>query len=270
MVRFIFLVFFCISFVYSSTLGVARSFLSPSVYNINRNLINAIFSKEARFIDRQTGQVDTLKVLSGLKSNGLLNLSFNSSQEMVLTFDTKGNPLLILRIVNDTLEELGYNDYLINHISKHEDELSWSIRLKSTNIVDPVSFSEILNSLGCKVKNIQRSGEFYWTYKINAIDGQLKTIPISLHERKKLNKPNSAYWFKVYGANKAEFYTSAADHWFAKIQFYDRFLQPLSEEIYDKSQKIVHVKIPPKAFYMKVGDKYKLDNIRRGLTLRLR
>lgn len=244
--------------------------MDPSTYSTKRNLINALFSKNSKFTNRLTRQSDTLKILRVLKANGLLHLSYDSVKDMVVTFDTKGSPLLSLRIINDTLGDLGYNNYLTKSISKHEDTLSWSISIKANHMLDPVEFSKKMVALGCQIRRIQRSGEFYWNYKIDTKNGVLKTIPISLNERKSLRKPNHPYWVKVYGASKAQLVANSADNWFPKIVFFDRFLKPLEELNESVEKKSLNIPIPQTAFYMKISDKFKLDNIRRGLTIRLR
>lgn len=270
MVKVVFALLLCSSFAFSSALSVARSFVDSSTYNGKRNLINALFSKSNKYIKSSTDEVDTIKILKELKANGLLTLFYENPVESVIRFDTKGNPLLALRIINDTLEDLGFNDYITKSISKHEDSLSWSIALTANSIVNPVDFVNRMKNLGSIINRVQRSGEFYWSYKINLSQAKLKTIPILLNRTKVLKKPNRPYWFMVYGIKNASFSANGADNWFAKIVFYDKYLHPLLEIKSDEKKKALNINIPKDAFYMEVGDLYRLENIRRGLTLILR
>ncbi len=266
------LVIFCItfSFINASSLSVARSFVNSSVYAQKRDMINAIFSNNKRFINPSSGEVDSLKVLRVLKKNGLLNLNYPDISESILSFDTVGNPLLALRVISDTLEDMGFTDFITKIISKHEDRLSWSIVLKSQSVVDPLVLSNKLKKLGCMVDKVQRSGEYYWGYVINFSRTKLKTIPISVNERVKLKKPNRPYWFIIYGSKNAHIASHGADNWHPKVVFYDKFLNPLSQISSDKTKRNLDIDIPKDAFYMEVKDRFMLENIKRGITLILR
>ncbi len=270
MVRVILILFIWSNFIYAGSLSVARSFVDPATYSQKVNLINALFANKSKYTKRSTGEIDTLKILQELKSNGLLKLSYGSVADTVLRFDTKGNPLVALRIINDTLEDMGYNNYLIKSISKHEDLMSVSFTITSSSLVDPVNFSYRLQKLGCVVDRVQRSGEYYWGYKIDASGAKIYTIELPKNKRVVLNKPSRAYWFMVYGASNVEIFAHAADNWFSKITFYDKFLHPIDEVNEDRKKRSLNVKIPQNAFYMKVDDRYRLENIKRGLTLILR
>ncbi len=270
MVRVVLALLVCINFLHASSLSVARSFVDADTYMSKRNLINALFSNSSKYTKSSTGEIDTLKILHVLKSNGLLNLSYENPSEIILRFDTKGSPFVALRLINDTLENMGYSNYLVKNISKHEDVLSVAFALKSDSVVDPVEFSSKLERQGCIVQSIQRSGQDYWSYKINAKNAKIKTIVLQKNARLKLNKPNRAYWFTIFGSDSVEIFAHVADNWFAKITFYDKFLHPLKEIVESEKKQSLHVKIPQNSFYMKVEDRYRLENIRRGLTFILR
>lgn len=255
------------SFAFSDVLTTARTFLDSSTYRSQRNLINVLFSDKTKYI--KNGKTDSLAIVKTLKTNGLLKLSFHLAQQLKLTFDVSYNPLLSMKIINDTLESLGYTYYLTNSISKHAESLKWSILINTQNLVDPVSFSNMLISRNCIVENISKNGDFSWSYSIDAKNARLKTTDITRGKREVLSKPNRAYWFDVRGAKEIQIDAHPRDNWFPLVTFFDKSLNPIKEINSPEDKKELYVKIPENVAYLKVEDKYLLDNIKRGLTVRL-
>lgn len=259
---------FCVSFAFSDVLGTVRTFLDSSTYRSQRNLVNVLFSDKSKYTSR-SGNIDRLKIVRALKTNGLLKLSFHTAQQLKLSFDVKYNPLLTMKIINNVLEGLGYTYYLTNSINKHGDRLVWSILINTQNLVDPVSFSDMLASRNCRVLDIKKDGAFDWVYDIDAKNAKLKTIDIRRGRREVLGKSNSAYWFNVEGAKTIEIKANSRDNWFPLVTFFDKSLNALKEINSPKDQKELYIKILENVRYLKVEDKYLLDNIKRGLVVRL-
>lgn len=243
--------------------------MDSKTYHANKKLLEALFKDESKYIDKLTGKVNTIAVANTLKDNGLLKLSFQNEKQLNITFDVDENPLLSMKIINNTLQRLGYTYYLTKSISRHSSTLSWTISMNTQNLIDPTSLANQLRKRGCKVKNVRKNGALNWTYDINSKNAKLKTISILRGERKELKKPSGAYWFGVSKIKEAEIEANAKDNWFPKVTFFDKSLHPMEETVEDKDKKRVSIKIPQNAFYMRIDDKFSLDNIKHGLIVRL-
>lgn len=267
MVRALLVFTLLFSFAFGSASSVASSFVDSATYSSQRNLINAIFSKESQFT--RNGQVDTYKVVKTLKANGLLKLSYATAVHLRLNFDVTYRPLLAMRIINDALEKLGYTYYLSTNINKHKANLSWGISINTQNILDPVLFSNELRKRGCAIKRIQKSGELYWSYNIDARNATLDTVPLNRGEEKQLRKPNIPYWFNVANASQMQLSANPRDSWYPELTFFDANLLAIGQISLDKKANSYSVKVPQNATYLKVDDKFLLDNIKRGLKVKL-
>lgn len=269
MVRILFVLLLAFTFSFGDVIGVARTFMDSKTYHEKKNLIEALFKDESKFTDKTTGKVDTVAVANTLKTNGLLKLSFHSVKQLNITFDINQNPLLSMKIINNTLERLGYTYYLTKSISRHREDLSWTISMNTQNLIDPTSLANQLRKRGCVVKNVRKSGTLDWTYDINSKNAKLKTISILTGERKRLKKPSGAYWFDVSKTKGAEIESHIKDNWFPKVTFFDRGLRPIEQISEDKDKKRLSLTIPQNATYMSLDDKFSLDNIKHGLIIRL-
>lgn len=269
MVRFFCIVALVFSFGFGDVLGVARTFMDSKTYHTNKKLIEALFEDESKYIDKATGKIDTIVVANTLKSNGLLKLSFQNVKQLNITFDVDENPLLSMKIINNTLQRLGYTYYLTKSISRHSNNLSWTISMNTQNLIDPTSLANQLRERGCRVESVRKNGELNWTYNINSKNAKLKTISILMGERKELKKPSGAYWLDISQAKEAEIEAVVKDNWFPKVTFFDKSLHPIEQTLEDEDKKRVSIKIPQNVVYMKIDDKFSLDNIKHGLIVRL-
>lgn len=269
MVRLSVLLLLFISFSHASILSTARTFLDQNTYKTQRNLINVLFSNKDQYTNKLTGHIDTLKIVKTLKTNGLLKLSYSSAKQLELFFDVSNHPLLSMKIINNILQSLGYTYYLTSSIHKHGDNLRWKIVINTQNLVDPIIFSNMLQQRNCSILHISKDGEFSWSYEINTKDAKLKTTPLQKSRTTVLPKPNRAYWFDVQGGKTLSIEANKKDHWHPMVSFFDKKLNTLYEINMHRKRRLLKVKIPKNIKYIKVDDKYLLNNIKRVLVIRL-
>lgn len=231
-----------------------------------RNLINVLFAKQSNFI-LPSGEIDSLKVVSKLKENGLLKLSYKTAQPLRLNFEVSGSPLLSMKIITNVLEKLGYTYYISTKVSKHSLNLSWAILINTQNVLDPISFSRELIKRECKIQRVQRSGELFWQYNIDANSAMLLTASLLKGEENQLKKPNSPYWLDTRGITNLKIRARDKDNWYPNITFFDKNLIAFDAVIKDVETKELLIKIPQNARYIKIDDKFLLDNIKRGLLI---
>ncbi|PID47451.1 MAG: hypothetical protein CR967_04440 [Proteobacteria bacterium] len=269
MVRIFLALILCFSFSFGDILGNVRSFLDARTYGSQRNMINVLFAKKSKYIDGQTGEVNSLAILRTLKDNGLLNFSFKSAEQLKISFDIAHSPLLAMKIINNTLDRLGYTYYLTDYISRQDKMLSWSILINTQSLLDPVVFSDMLIAQGVFVLDIRKENKFSWKYSMDFQDAKLKTMDIARNRQQNLPKPNRPYWINAHGAKNIYINAHHKDNWFPLVTFYDRDLNVLKEINLSQDKKRLHAKIDKDVTYVKIDDKYLLDNIKRGLVVRL-
>jgi len=56
-------------------------------------------------------------------------------------------------------------------------------------------------------------------------------------------------------------------HWYADVVVYDKMLHILSMKQNDTRTHYLSLKLPPDAVYVKIGDRFTLENLRSGLKL---
>ncbi len=267
MVKVFFVLITILNIAFADVLGSAREFMDKATYSSQRNLLSVLFAKKSDYVD-EFGKVDSLKVLKVLKKNKLLNLTFDSPKLLNLSFDTFYSPVLAMKIVNTSLESLGFNDYLVNYVKKNGNSLNWSISINTQNVVDPILLSDILLQRNCKILSINKQGEFTWRYELDFSNSSLKSIELEQGRRVVLGKPNKPYWFNVSGFKEVFFQAHNKDNWFALITFFDKDLHVIKQINQEEDVKSLHVQIPQNVVYLKVEDRYLLDNIKRGLVVR--
>ncbi len=257
-----------VNFALADVLGTVRSFMDSKTYHSKQNLIKSLFKDESQFI-KEDGKIDSIAITNVLRENGLLKLSYSDAKEQIITFNTTNNPLLFMKIANDTFQELGYTYFITKNISKHGKELSWTISISTQNLIDPAFLTQGLKKQHCLVLNIKKTAPLHWEYSIDAKNAKLKTVPILLGQRKVLKRPNGAYWLKVANAKEAQINSNIQDNWQSKITFFDKHLKPISERLGDKKERNIFLKIPQDAYYMRLTDQFSLWNIKHGLAIRL-
>ncbi len=253
---------------FADVFGSVREFLGNSTYSSQRNLINVLFRNKNNFINKSTRRADSLEILRTLKKNNLLELSFDSPKELSLRFDTRNHPVLAMKIINNTLENLGYTYYLVDYITKQQDSLEFSIKIKAQNLIDPVIFSDMLIANFCQVLKIRRTSRYAWAYSLDFSNAKLEAVKIKGKRQEVLGKPNRPYWIDVDGVKKVKFEAHPRDHWFAFITFFDKNLHVVKDLKLSKRSRSLHVSIPSEVKYLKVEDKYLLDNIKHGLVVK--
>ena len=249
--------------------NMAAQFMGPSAYQTQRNLVRILFSDKEAFIDPKSGEPHAIKILETLKENGLLNLFYPDTKSITITFSAKEHPMLFMRIVNESLQSIGYSYYLTRHIRQDGDGIQWTIGVSTQHLVDPVLLSRQIEARGAKIQNVIRQGEWEWHYQINTHDAKPKIEPYGLNTTIALGKPIQPYWVNVSDASKMRLRSHAADKWFPSIVFFDATLHIIEEVRYEDARSSLHVSIPENAVYAKIEDRFTLDNIKRGLHLYL-
>ncbi len=242
-----------------------KTFLDEDTYTNNSEFINVIFDPKSDFY--KNGRVDVVKVVQTLKENGLLKLYFDKPKELHLNFKTSGSPLFFVKIMGDTLRNIGYYRYVTTASHLDPTEFTWNISLRSEYATDPLVLEEELLKCGCHVIDIQRESKTEWTYIVDISNAYLHVRVLKSQEKRILKRSLYAHWLNVSQIKRLKIDSARGNRWHPYISYYDESLHLLKVLKKNKTYFTIQLKIPENAKYIKVSDLYTLKNIRNELTL---
>ncbi len=242
-----------------------KSFIDIDVYEKNIEFIEIIFSPRSNFYFKE--RIDAVKVLSTLKDNGLLKLFFDKPQELNLHFKTSGNPLFFVKLMSDTLRNIGYYRYVTTASELNNAEFTWSIELSSEYATDPQILEKELSKSGCKIIDIQRDSSTQWVYTVDMVDGFLNIKELEDTQKISLKRSLYAYWLNVSKIQMLNILSSSRNNWYPYIAYYDSSLHLLEVIKNDEKMSKISLEMPKGAKYIKISDIYTLKNIKDELTL---
>jgi hypothetical protein len=273
----IFLVFLLfVSFSYANETKIAKnedlltkkikSLISPSVFAKDRAYIEIIFSPKSDYY-RNDGKVDSVKVLQTLKANGILNLFFKIPRELNLSFKTDGTPLFFVKIISDSLRNIGYYRYITNESNLKDSEFTWNISLTSEYATDPMILNQELKKSGCEILDVTRESATDWTYVIDMKNAKLNTATLEEGVELQLKRSLYSYWLDVSKINKIQISSSHRNSWYPYIAYYDKSLKLLRVIKIDTKKSNITLDMKEDTHYVKISDIYTLKNIKDDLVL---
>jgi len=242
-----------------------KSFLSEKSYEANKDFINVIFEPKSAFYVKD--RVNAVKVIQTLKSNGLLNLFFRSPQDFRLNFRTNGFPLFFVKIMEDTLQNIGYFRYVTTASNFDASGFTWSIDLTSEYATDPLILQNELHKSGCDIVDVEKNSAREWTYTIDITNGYLNVAQLYAGEELKLKRSFYARWLDISKIRSLKIISSRRNRWYPYISYYDASLHLLKLLKKNKIYKKLTLAMPKNAKYIKISDMYTLKNVKDKLLL---
>lgn len=263
---FIFSILFVLSLESSILQEKIENILGSKQYTLHHKLIDHLFAKEENFLYDE--KLNYIKILEVLKQNGLLDLRFDQPQEMQVEIFINQNPLKSLKIFNDTLKSLGYYYYFTSDVQKIEESLLWTIRLNTEYAIDPLIFLEELKKSEVFAFDISLENRAFWKYKFDTKNGKIsQAIKVDTNEKIAFDKPLDSYFLQVDEADVLKVISKKLNRWYPYIVFYNENLDVLKTVEKLRVYKGIQINIPNTTQYIKIGDKYNLINIKRGLSV---
>lgn len=242
-----------------------KSFLSEKAYAQNKDFIHVIFEPRSAFYIKE--RVDAVKVIQTLKENGLLNLFFTSPQDFRLNFRTSGFPLFFVKIMEDTLQNIGYFRYVTTASNFDTSEFVWSIDLRSEYATDPLILQNELQKSGCNIIDVSRDSQKEWTYTIDITNGYLNVVTLHADEEVHVKRSLYAQWLDVSKIRSLKIKSSRRNRWYPYIAYYDASLHLLKLLKRERIYKQLTIKMPKNTKYIKISDMYTLKNVKDELRL---
>jgi len=243
-----------------------KSLIDQDVFIKDRAYINIIFSQYDDYFSN-SGLVDSVKVIQTLKENGILKLFFKKPREISISFKTEGTPLFFVKIMSDSLRNIGYYRYVTEESNLKNSEFTWKINLTSEYAADPLILSIELNKSSCKIVDIIRESATQWTYIIDMDKAKLNTTVLQDAEEIKLKRSLYSYWLDVSKIKELKISSSYRNNWYPYIAYYDKSLNLLRVIKEDSKRRRVTLDIKENAHYLKIADIYTLKNIKDALIL---
>jgi len=243
-----------------------KTFVSPSVFKKDRAYLEIIFSPPSDYYI-EDGRVNSVKVIKTLKENGILNLFFKTPRELNISFKTTGTPLFFIKIMSDTLRNIGYYRYVTKESNLDNKQFTWKISLTSEYATDPVVLSKELEKNSCSILDVIRTSPTDWTYVIDMQNAKLNTKILYVDEEVKLKRSLYAYWIDVSNIKKLKITSSYRNSWYPYIAYYDEDLKLLRVIKRDKRRTTITLNMKENTHYLKISDIYTLKNIKDSLIL---
>lgn len=243
-----------------------KTLINHNIYDQNRAYIDILFSPKSEYFNGE--RVNVVKVAQTLKDNGLLNLFFKKPSELTLRFKTNGSPLFFVKIMGDTLRNIGYYRYVTQESNLNNSEFTWTINLTSEYATDPLILQQELNKSGSYIVDIKRDSPTDWTYVVDMRDGKLNVE--ALQDGLQLSLKRSLYskWIDVSKVKKIDISSSKRNSWYPYIAYYDKSMHLLKVEKHDAKKTALSLDLNENMHYIKISDIYSLKNIRDDLTLK--
>jgi len=243
-----------------------ESLIGQEMYERNRSFIEIVFSPEEEYYRNQ--KVDVVKVVEHLKENGLINLFFDKPHTLELTFSTNGKPIFFVKLMSDTLRDMGYYRYITKESKLENSGFSWSISLKSEYATDPTLLRKELLKRGCDIVNIERISDDKWHYEIDISFAHMKLDVLKSGDEITYKRLNFEKWLDISEVKKLTLWSLKGNNWYPYIAFYDNSLRLLKVYKRDKKTWQIVLSLPRDAAYVKIADLYSLKNIKDGLRIK--
>ncbi|MDD3506056.1 MAG: hypothetical protein PHX65_05850, partial [Sulfurimonas sp.] len=241
--------------------------IAPATFAKDRAYIDIIFSPRADYYNSE-GRVDSVKVVQTLKDNGILNLFFKTPREINISFKTQGLPLFFIKIMSDSLRNIGYYRYVTKESSFDESEFIWKISLTSEYAADPLILSQELRKSNCEIVDVVRETESDWSYIIDMKNAKLNVSVLEDSEEFRLKRSLYSYWLDVSKVDDIEIRSSSRNDWYPYIAYYDKSLKLLRVIKIDKKTSKIMLNMRENTHYIKISDIYSLKNIKDDLVLK--
>lgn len=242
-----------------------KTLIDEESFYKNQEFIKLVFSPEEDYYRQD--RVDIVKVMQTLKENGLLNLFFDKPQELKLSFKTNASPLFFVKIMGDTLRNIGYYRYVTTQSNLDASEFTWVISLKSEYATDPLILQDELQKSGASIIDIVKNSSTDWEYSIDIDNGYLNVPTLEESIELELKRSLYAHWLNVSKIQNIKIKSSFGDRWYPHITFYDKQLHLLEVLKKDKRTRTLLLVMPNNAQYIKISDMYTLKNVKDTLVL---
>lgn len=243
-----------------------RSLMDEERYSSHVKLLSLLFEDEEAYM--KSSSVDMVKVAATLEENGLLSLDLPTVQKVEMTFEYGGeNPLFFLKLMNDTLRNIGLSFILTKEATLDKEGFVWKILFEAKSVPDPVLLAKRLERNGAEVLDLERIEANRWRYRIGMQSARIDAKPILPGESLKVVRPIRPVWMDVGRIKRLVIREMPGSHWYPDVVVYDKMLHILSMKQSETRTRYLNLRLPSDAAYVKISDRFTLENLRSGVKL---
>ena len=245
-----------------------KNLVESDGYNTHKKLIERIFANRSEFVNDE--RVNTHKVLSKLKDNGLLKLFFNEPKELRLTFYSNASPILSTTIISNSLKSMGYLYFVTEESEYVPNRFKQTFVLETEHVLDPAIFIGELKKRGGEAYDIRRNSQTHWEYDIDISSGRISDATYLKPENSITTATGvNEYFFELDGGSFLEIKSKGGNDWHPFVVFFDSHLNIV--EILNEESKSLYKNIPLKdgVRYVKISDFFTKSNIKNGFIVKL-
>lgn len=245
-----------------------KSFMPSAEYAKHKKYIEDKFSHRSSYYNGSN--VDSLKVITKLKKEGLLKLDMKAPEAVGLKFNIDFSSFFALKAISDSLSSLGYNYFVIDEANNGENGFYLAVTVDTEYVPDPVLLGGELAKRGIKVSDIEREG-YRWSYSLVTQDPKMTdAYDLSKGKSITLSKVFDNYWIDLKGGgNSLSISSIEGNNWYPYVVFYDKYLNILSIYQQEDRSNSENIDVPPDAEFIKIGDVYGFYNIKNGFEVTL-
>lgn len=271
MKRFVWIFTLCFGIVYGIEGALETkivNLIGEADYNRNKSFINKIFSPTSNFY--QNGNLDIYRVISVLQNNGLLKPKFSAPQEFSAIFVAQTSPIILLKMINQSLSTMGYSYWIPSEAVYENDSTKIRISLTTEHIIDPIILINEISKNGFVVANINRNKQNEWEYNISLASSK---IPNSTFVAKgnslNIYEVSGQYWLEVGDLGRLEVQSINKKNFNPKVVFFDKNLIVLDIKELNRGQKF-DISIINNTKFIKISDLLSNSNLKAGLNVQLK
>lgn len=265
---FLFLTFLVTSVCAYSLDDSIRGLVDEKQYEKHKPLIDHLFKNDTNFYIGD--KVDVIKVVKVLKENGLLELFYNKPTVTYLKFIGNTKQTLFLKLINDTLQEMGYTYYFIDKVKYSQGSIEWSISYMGNYAVDPHLLATRLKNHSAKISSITKEAHNKFEYVINMNSARYNAQKLIPSQQIQINKALDDIILNVSLGKTVIIQPLAGSFWYPDVVLYDKDLNIIDVITQDKVQKALYVNLTNQTHYISISDLYQLENLNGGLRVKLR
>lgn len=244
----------------------AASLLDENTYGSHKKLIALLFEKDGEF--RDGSGYDMVKIAAVLEENGLLHLNLPTFATVEIAFEYGGeNPLFFMKSVDETLRSIGFSSFMTRSAKLDKSGFVWSVAIKTDSLPDPVLIAKRFGRTGARVTDIERLDDTRWRYRVDMRGARVDALEISAGDVRKVVRPVRPVWVDVSKVGRLTIRELPGSHWYADVVVYDKMLRILSVRQNDTRTRYMRLKLPSDAVYVKISDRFTLENLRSGVRL---
>ena len=239
--------------------------IGENKYSKNREYIDILFTPEAQFY--KNNRLDVVQVMQILVQNRLFSSKLPFKRELKINLKTDGSPALFVKLMKDSLRNLGYYRYSTLSSDFNGNKFVWSISFQSNRIPDIIKIQEQLSKVGSFVVDIEKNSINEWSYKVDISRGSVESVKVYNDENIFLKHSLDPYWIDIKSVKKLLIKSSRRNSWYPQIAIFDTNLKLLKMIKQDKRTNRITIQFPVGSCYMSVSDIYTMKNIKDSLTL---